>query len=481
MQAVLLAQPTPKRLFLLFLSAFVLRAATLFFYVQYEERYKQADTLDYHGCAVSLTCGNGMYLGHQPRFWRTPGYPLYLSFFYNLFGLKSGDFTANRTAQLAALWVQIFLCSCIPIIIFFLALTLTSLLQLAWLAAWISVFHLGLILASTYLLTDGLAIIFFYLFLLFLYKSFTTFGEKKLSNRWFSSITCASLSLALFTWMRPMGNFVALVAMFLLFILAQDRWKQKIYKIALFTFIFIGCTLGWYIRNYQLTGRCFFCPMFGLYCNVFNAPKIVRRLENKPLLECWQKQQQRGAQEVYKMALRLQGTNKKIVPEIDCGNAAWPLLYAHPWYALQDWIQEVTKTTFDMYSSHQLVAFANNTFMCDPLEEFLLDKIKAALYQQPMPRIMRVISWLEFIFVIFKWIGLFSGSWLFMLYPLFKKFHVSPYIKKIGSLWLKTTPLIGAVLFMTGGFGYARLRLPVDPLLIILSLTFWYWLLKEKK
>jgi len=32
---------------------------------------------------------------------------------------------------------------------------------------------------------------------------------------------------------------------------------------------------------------------------------------------------------------------------------------------------------------------------------------------------------------------------------------------------------------MTGGFGYARLRLPVEALMIMLSLTTWYWILKK--
>ena len=116
--------PTRKNLALLFFVSLLIRAAFFFFYVQHEERYNQADSPDYHSCAVGMTIGTGMHRFHnkQPIFWRTPGYPLYLSYFYKLFGITSGRFEDNIPAQKAAIWVQIIIDSLIPLIIFFLAL-----------------------------------------------------------------------------------------------------------------------------------------------------------------------------------------------------------------------------------------------------------------------------------------------------------------------------------------------------------------------
>lgn len=146
-----------KNLTCLFIAALLLRAATFFFYVQHEERYCQADSNDYHHAALSVGLGHGMTKlnNGQPIFWRTPGYPLYLSWFYKHFGIKSGIFTDNMKAQKTALWIQLILTSVIPIIIFFLALSLTGILSIAWITAWISVFHLGLILASTFFSDRG--------------------------------------------------------------------------------------------------------------------------------------------------------------------------------------------------------------------------------------------------------------------------------------------------------------------------------------
>jgi len=96
-----------------------------------------------------------------------------------------------------------------------------------------------------------------------------------------------------------------------------------------------------------------------------------------------------------------------------------------------------------------------------------------------MHPVMRFIIYLEIIFEILKWIGLLLGAFFFMLFPLIKRFNVSDTIKQNGLLWLKISPMIGAFIIMTGGFGYARLRLPVEALMIMLSLTFWYWLINK--
>ena len=58
-------KPSFKNLSLLFLVAFALRAATFFFYIQHEERYRQADSNDYHTTALSVGLGHGMIKLHN--------------------------------------------------------------------------------------------------------------------------------------------------------------------------------------------------------------------------------------------------------------------------------------------------------------------------------------------------------------------------------------------------------------------------------
>lgn len=468
--------PNRKNLTLLFIAAFIVRVAMFFFYVQHEERYHQADSNDYHIYALSTAVGKGMINLNtmQPTFWRTPGYTLFLSWFYGAIGIHSGKFSENAPAQKAALWVQIFLCSFIPIIIFYLALLLTSSLSIAWITAWISVFHLGLVLSSTFLLTEGLTLIFFYLFLIYFFKSFACIGETPLTDiSWKKNLILAAFFLIIATWIRPMGEFVAIACSIMLLLFAQDGFGLKCKKIALFLFVFFLGLTPWYARNYQLTGKLFFCPMFGTYLNSFVAPKILRETTGLPLEKTWRYLQTVASQKAAQELPKVRAMGKSLVLEHMAGSIAWPIVMEHPFIAFKVWMPEVFKTTFDLYAS-QLVAFANNTFMWDPLEEFLPEKIALALYKQPMPLWMRLICWLEFLYALLLWLSLCAGVILFWIIPLYKRFAVPAHIKAMAGLWLKCAFLIGSICFMTGGFGYARLRLPVEPLMIVLALTVLY-------
>ena len=186
---------TRKNLLYLFLLAFILRAATFIFFIQHEERYRQPDTMDYHNSAIGISVGSGMHRADtmEPIFWRTPGYPYYLSKFYDLFGIRTPRFGGNTPAHMAAIWVQIFLSSLIPAVIALLALWLADSLTIAWLAGIIVAVHHAFVLASTYLLTEGLGLLFFCLFLLFFYRSFDR------QSGWSKQIIWAALNLGIFT------------------------------------------------------------------------------------------------------------------------------------------------------------------------------------------------------------------------------------------------------------------------------------------
>jgi hypothetical protein len=430
--------------------------------------YKQADSSDYHNCAVSMATGNGMYRidNQQPIFWRTPGYPFFLSFFYRFFGIDKPTFDHNRNAQIASIWAQIIIASCIPIILFYLALLFTQIKGIALITAWIGVFHPGLILASTYLLTEGIALVFFYLFLLFIFKNLLL---KKLNNN-YSSIIAAALCLSIYTWIRPMGEFVGYATALLIFVGGNGPWKTTAKKALLFLGIFIASLMPWYWRNYQLTNEWFFCPTIGTYLNCFSVPKILRRTLNKPIIECHKIAQQHAGRTVYNHQRTLYGTGLYVSPAI-CKTVAFPIVLQHPFYFIYDWIHEVIKTTFDLYA-YQIIPMLNNSYWYDPIEEWLPDKIRDCLYAFAMPWYLRCICWLELIGALLMWIGLLGGFWVFVVrkheYYLFR-------------IWLLSIPLIGIIVGMTGGFGYARLRLPAEPLFIILSLSFWFWFMQSRQ
>lgn len=461
-----------KHFLLLFCISFTIRALVFQFFIKPHEYYKQPDSVDYHYSALSLTAGVGMYRldNQEPIFWRTPGYPWYLSYFYSGFGIRGFNFEQNSAAQQAAIWGQIFISSCLPLIIFFLALLLTSIINIAWISAWIFALHPGFVLASTYLLTEGLALIFFYLFLLFLYQNIVI-----VQRRWFLYIFLAAVMLGIFTWIRPMGECISIVAAFILLIFAHPTKRgkpERVLKAFLFILIFFGSLFPWYLRNHQLTGEWFFCPTIGTYFNCFCVPKILRRTLHRPIEECHKMAQHAAALSSYRKKIELQGTGKYVCPSV-CKKVAFPIILQYPGYFLYDGILEILKTTFDLHT-YQLVTMLQGTYWYDPIEEFLPDKIAACLYKQPMPLLMRILCWLELIFSFFIWLGIFCGLFYFVLRPITQRKKLTTKSTHILIIWVSCALLAISVIVPSGGFGYARLRLPAEPLIIIMSLLFWY-------
>ena len=281
--------------------------------------------------------------------------------------------------------------------------------------------------------------------------------------------------------MRPHGQFIAVLALFIL-ALCTCPLKKKLFKMGIFALVFFASIFPWYLRNQDLTGKWFFCPMSGPYHLAFTTPKIIRRVTNKPLDKCLKylfvlaKKETEKQEEI----LKLIAPERYVSQELACGAIAMPWIYKYPGYFVYDWMQQVLKTSFDLYSS-QLVDFTNNTYTFDPLEEFLIEKIQHCLYKQPMPLLMRIICLLEFIFSLLVWFGLIGGFILYLILPLINYIKTRKQFSSTSLLWIKTGLMIGGILAMTGGFGYARLRMPVEPLILILSLTFWFWFLDQQQ
>lgn len=448
------------------LLALAVRAITFSNFTSLHERFRQPDSLDYHYAALYIKHGYGMTEPgkNRPLFWRTPGYPAYLATFYQAFNAPAAaKLSYARHALNYALWTQIIICSLLPILVYLLAYSMFANTTISLISAFLVAISPGFVLTSGYLLTDGLGSLLFILFLLFFWRAF--FQHKKRSLFF---ACAAALALGVYTWFRPMGQFIGIAATaFALF--SPLPWRKKTVHAALFLAVFLMSLAPWAIRNYRLTGDYFFCPLGGLYLNVFCAPKIMARVKNIPLETAHKNLTHAAAQELhYEIERRTAvGDSRIVCGENWCMKTAWPIISSHPLYFLWDWLIQVLKTTFDLHSS-QFVYFARNTFWYDPLIEYLGEKTSDVLWKEKISFTMRIIAWLELILSLFVWSGLLGGTWFFLIKNK----------NSLRSAWLMITFFSIITVCQSGGYGYARLRLPIEPLMMIGAAAFWWWYLK---
>ncbi len=449
-----------KFLLFLFLFSFFIRALFFITFLSEEKKYWVCkDSAEYYNVAVQIAQGNGISNANgELSFYRVPGYSLFLVFFHNLF---SGD--TKKT-----LWIQIFLSSFIPLLTFFLALILfIDNFLLAKISSIYMAISLNAVLHSGLLMTDSLFLLFFLIFLLLFFSgSDLFFCKNKAVNFSLKKMFLAGFFLGISSLIRPVGHFVIIVSVVLLFF-SNFNFFQKIKNNFYLILGWLFVVSWWLLRNFIFTGSIFFHTMPGVHFLTYFAAEVASQANYCTYGES----KNRLFKKLDKICIKWEKKNNKRIGELEYGNLAQKMaidtLRQYPLISIKHCFVNIFKTCFSLVSSFFLF-LCNSSLPSYDGSTSLWQKIKYNLFPNvPNKKFL--------FFVYYEIILLFIVMFGFLVTLICSIFD-----KKLLCKVLKCLPFIILFILMTFGSGVARLRLPIEPILVIFSFYFWINLFKRK-
>jgi len=507
---IVLAAKDKRFLGVLFLVSFLIRSLVFHFYLCPDNKYWQVDSPTYHAIAQGIASEKGISLpSGEPNFYRVPGYPLFVAFFYKVFGDN----------PLAALWVQVVLASCIPVLIFLLSRVLFPRRRwLAHIAGGCGAVHLGLVLYSGFFMTESLFIVLFLLFVLCFFSavhlwfcdakiqkglvhecycnpdmmawlpdsamsvpSFEPFHERVHSKQ--SKKLCSvraveersglfllsGLFLGMASLVRPVGHYLLGVAL-LLVLFSRASWRARLRgMIALFIAWFFVVAF-WLVRNYMLLGHVFFHTLPGGHFMYLSAARVAMYAH-----DCsYQQARDHLAAEVKTLMKERAEQNGKPLNEIEkCyvhETIARRYFTGYPLLTVKTWLTDITRTCLSLYSAELLyVDSGRQTIDYFAKGRGLWSCFMRYIWPQTTNWFLKAVVWLEIALFFFVLLGLLLG-FMFVLCSSVVPWHDA-------CSWWRCVPFMALFIVIALAGGYARMRLPIEPFLLILSLYFWthYW------
>lgn len=444
-----------EKKFLILIFAMSLLVRVLFFYIFLANNPCQLafDSGHYHNVALQILHGHGISnLDGSAHFYRLPGYPIFLAFCYEIFG----------ESILFALLFQILLSSLIPILIFLLALVLfPSKFLVAKISSLVSVFSVGFLIYSGLVMAETLFVLFFLAFLILFWAKQASGSFNK------AQIFCAGIFLGLATLVRPVGHFVLILAIFLLFCTYKTWFNRFVSSICL-VFGWLAVAGIWLLRNFLLTGCIFLHTLPGHHFLNHLAARL--EMENK---KCSYVQAQQNVTRIFdeRVWAKQKILGRDLSAPESCFVAegiALEYVVQNPFGTIKLGIINMLKTMFSLYSSELLVIDSGGKLPSYDKDRSLLDLLKKFFYPDISNKGIVFVIYFE----IFLFILLLIGFVGFILVTLTRREYFFVFrIFLFGFLFI----------FLSFACGYARFRLPFEPFLIILSVSFWVNFCNKRK
>lgn len=327
-------------------------------------------------------------------------------------------------------------------------------------------------------MTETLFIFLFLLFAIFFFKAFRifprsrthvdTFFSKELLTLFFSGIFLGAASLV-----RPVGHYLLVVSLLLLWC-GCGSWLNKCAKNIALICGWLASVSIWLLRNWLLTGYLFFHTLPGGHFLYLSAARVAMHVHETSYQEARQilsrEAQELMDQKEKELGRPLQEIETCIVME----RLSVKYFMKRPFSALKNWCTDMLRTTLSLYSAELLYLESGR----QDIDYFAKGRgVWAMFCRYLVPQTdkfwLKVITYVEMFLFLFILIG-FAGSLVVALRGLIFEAHM-----QLADALAKVLPFMLLFIVISLSGGYARMRLPCEPWLIITSWSFWLYFGKK--
>ncbi len=309
---------------------------------------------------------------------------------------------------------------------------------------------------------------------------------QRSSSSAFKNLFVAGIFLGLAGLVRPVGHYLLFLSVILIFLnnlnfknnkislvipgLIGDpdikkKLKLNIKKSLFLTLGFIIVVSPWLVRNYVAQGQVFFHTLPGGHFLNFAAARSAMLEEGCS----YDKTKEILRKKVSLLAQEKKNELGRDLNEIEYCNLQFDLAFKYfkkyPFITIKNFLIDIFRTSFSLYSAEILYLennrqsidyFSNKRTVWDLLKRYLIPPTKN-IY-------LKLLVYFEIVLFLFILLGVF-GSFLVYL------FCYSGFV--LESKFFSMFAFISFFLVIGLAGGYARMRLPIEPLLILVSFGFY--------
>ncbi|MFA5306975.1 MAG: glycosyltransferase family 39 protein [Candidatus Babeliales bacterium] len=396
------------------------------------------DSGHYHAVAYSIVQGNGVSNPDgSPHFYRLPGYPLFLATCYSMFGINTDR----------ALMTQLVLSSCIPLLVYVLALQLfPGVYAVAYVSTFLTALHPGFLILSGLVMSETPFIVFLLAFLILFFISWH-------SARKFLWTSGAGLMLGFASLVRPVGTWLMIICLITLAV-QNYRWATSIKQILIFMgawFIPVGL---WLLRNFCITGLFFLSTFSGAHLLNHGAVRVTASAYHISYIEAQKMVHDELAQRVT--------SSSEIVWAYEAEHYARARLMLYPWQTFKLCVINIIKTVCSLYAAELLCIDAGGVLPSYDATRSYKDIIGRFIGPSVHNRLIIPLIYAE----IFLQLIILLGVLGWVVAGVRRKLCILPQ-------HIFVIMMMGTFVSLSCLCGFARLRLPVEPFFIMLSVSFW--------